>query len=238
MLRFMRPRARLRLLGGSFALLAMAGLWIGHSLEYIRVWGTRGFTTIAAGSVHAYMLPVGVALALAGAFVSLAAFRLWVRLGRRLDVAKAALTDSLLGRATRTRPAGDAALHAPSTTTALLLAWPVLSAVQIGLYLAQENLEAIRVGLPAPGFGAITGVHALAPAVHAVVALVLLLLVAAVARLFRRRTAVIAGIEGRIRRLVARRRSIEVRRPVASAPAPPLRLLGAQLWCRPPPLPA
>ncbi|MBV8445198.1 MAG: hypothetical protein JOZ92_04705 [Candidatus Dormibacteraeota bacterium] len=233
----MRPRARLRLFGGSFALLAMAGLWIGHSLEYIRVWGTRGFTAILTGSVHAYMLPVGVALTLVAAFVSLAAFRLWVRLGHRLDTARAALGEALLGRRLRRHPA-NAALRLPSTTAALLLGWPVLSAVQVGLYLAQENLEAIRVGLPAPGFGAITGVHALAPAVHAAVAIVLLLLVAAAARLFRRRTALISGIERRIRRLVMRRRSIEVRRPPASAPAPPLRLLGAQLWCRPPPLPA
>lgn len=233
----MRPRARMRLLGGGFALLALVGLWLGHSLEYVRVWGARGLSTELVGSVHAYMLPAGLVLAVVGAAASLAAWRFWNRLGRRLDTARRTVRQALLGRP---HPQGSRPPRSQqaSTSSRILLAWPALTAVQVALYLAQENLEAIRAGLAAPGFGAITGVHALAPAVHAAVALLLLLAVALVAVVFRRRSRAIAALEGRLARLQSRRSLLETPRPPATSASAPLQLLGPQLWCRPPPLPA
>jgi hypothetical protein len=230
---FMRPRTRLRLLGGGSALLALSGLWIGHTLEYVRVWGTQGLLTELFGSVHMYMLPMAAVLGGLAALCSYHAYRLWLRLGRRLDGARTSLRAALTGdEAPRRRPVH----RLPSAPARILLAWPVLTAAQVGLYLVQENIEAIRAGLVAPGFGAVTGVHALAPLVHALVALALLLLVAAARALLRRRVAELHRVEAALQRILARLRRDATPRTGRIPSAPPLQLVASHRWRRPPPV--
>src|SRR5207244_1095881 len=50
----------------SLLLAILVGTWLGHALEYVRVWGTGGFEGVVSRSLHAYMGPVGLVLLLAG----------------------------------------------------------------------------------------------------------------------------------------------------------------------------
>jgi hypothetical protein len=110
---------------------------------------------------------------------------------------------------------------------------------QLCLYLIQENVEALPAGLPAPGLGAITGVHWAVAIVHLCVALVLAAAVRVVQRRMDRVAAAVARVEALVRRLAGRHR--------LRAPAPPARCrraagsplerLGGHLWRRPPPAP-
>ena len=52
----------------------------------------------------------------------------------------------------------------------LVALWLPLSLLQLGLYLLQENGEALAAGRPLPGIGAVAGVHSPVLAVHLLVA--------------------------------------------------------------------
>ena len=65
------------------ALLACVGVWLSHTLEYIRVWGWSGLNQELTGSVHLYMVPVGLALVLVVAAVGAGLVRLHRLLARR-----------------------------------------------------------------------------------------------------------------------------------------------------------
>jgi hypothetical protein len=231
----MRPRHLALTIGGVGGLLALVGLWLGHTLEYVRVWGTHGLQTVVAGSIHAYMLPLALLLILAAALAGGRMWRVWMRLGARVDGAHLNLTALLHGRRLGARiGANDDVL--PSLPARILAAWPALTLVQILFYVVQENVEAAVANAPAPGFGAVTGAHALAPLVHAAVALLLLVAVAGVVRLLRRRIAVIAAVEAIVRLLLSRlEREPCANSPSVRAAAPPLYRFGAHLWRRPPP---
>ena len=169
----MRSRRLALTIGGGVALLVLGGLWIGHTLEYVRVWGTPGLETELAGSVHAYMVPFALLLILAAAFASGRWWRVWMRLGVRLDDGQRALAALLRGKQD---PSGMRvpSERLPSLPARVITAWPALALAQIIFYVIQENVEAALAGVPAPGLGAITGVHAYAPLVQAAVALLLL----------------------------------------------------------------
>ncbi len=219
--------------GGGLTL-ALLGMWLGHTAEYARVWGTRGLSTELVGSVHVYMLPLAAVIALSGVLVGARLWTTWVGLGRRLDAARARLRAALRGRRTALSSTTAAAL--PSLSSRLLVAWPALTLLQIALYVLQENIETAAAGLPAPGLGAITGVHALAPLVHAGVALVLLTLVAAVLRVIRRRERAVQAVEAVIRLLARAHRRVHPDLPPPSHDAgTPLQLFGLGLRQRPPP---
>ncbi len=228
-----KRQARVAVLG--CVLLAFAGLWIGHTLEYLRVWGTAGLVDSMTNPVHAYMLPLASVLAVLGALFGLRLYRAWQALNNRLDAAAAGMRRIWRGHA------GDvsAARHEPTSPVAKLAAmWLPLAAAQIALYLIQENVEAIARAQPAPGFGAITGIHWAAPFVHLYVSLLLACGVRICQILLHRRAVVVERVEALLR--VASRR---VRHPLPQAPGPehrharaPIDGLGRHLWRRPPPL--
>lgn len=235
----MAPRDKRRLLVGGFVALALLGLWLGHTVEYVRVLGTAGLTTELTGSVHAYMLPLGAALALAAAIGGTWIWRSWVALGARLDRARAVARSLLRGHppATTAPSSEPASPTSPSFTAGVLAAWPALALLQVALYLVQENVEALAAGAPAPGFGAITGVHALAPLVHAGVALVLVVAGAGLLRLLQRRARQVAVVEAVVRALLRRWRGLPqpLAIPAARDAAAPSQLLGRHILQRPPP---
>lgn len=235
----MVPRDKRQLLVGGFVALALVGLWLGHTAEYVRVLGTGGLTTELTGSVHAYMLPLGAVLAVAAAVGGAWIWRWWVALGARLDRARAMATSLLRGqRPTTAEPIGDSTQsNSPSFAAGVLAAWPALALLQIALYLVQENVEALAGGAPAPGFGAITGVHALAPLVHAGVALVLVLAGAGLLRLLQRRALELAVVEAVVRALLRRWRGLPqaLAIPADRDAAAPSQLLGRHIHQRPPP---
>jgi hypothetical protein len=240
----MASTRRLRLAASGGVLLALAGVWLGHTLEYARVVGLDGLRGVMVGSLHLYMLPLGALLAALAAAGAVRGVRAWQVLGRQLQVARMGLGAAWRGR----RPDGLAAAGSPvpgsdlAATRGRSVAGRIasmallLAPAQVGLYLLQENLEARIAGAPVPGMGAVTGVHALAPVVHAAVALALSALVVAASRLLRGRADAVEQVVALLRALLDRLAAFTALSPRAAASRPaPLARFG-RLWCRPPPV--
>ncbi len=215
-------------------LLALVGLFIGHTLEYLRVWGPAGIVESMSNPVHAYMLPIaGVLLTLSAVFAIRLA-RAWRTLNDRLDRASAAMRHVWRGRGDP-QPGTPATASSPGTRLAAI--WLPLAAAQIALYLIQENVEAVARSQPAPGWGAITGIHWAAPFVHLYVSLLLACGVRICQVLRRRRAVAVERIEALLRAVTLRRLHpvIGVGIPAQRQCVPPLDQLGKHLWRRPPP---
>jgi hypothetical protein len=216
-------------------LLALIGVWLTHTVEHIRVGGAAGVSTAAFASVHVYMLPVGALLAVAAAGAGVGVWRAWWALGRRLEQTRVALAGALRGRRTpwtlRTAPAR------PSDGAALLALWLPLSLLQVGLYLLQENVEALIANRTAPGLGAVTGIHAPVLALHVLVAWALAWIVLLLLRHLGERGGMVAACE-RLLLAVLRRlgRAGSVPRAARLCDPSPRERLGSGLWRRPPPL--
>jgi hypothetical protein len=225
---------RARAAASGSVVLAFAGLWIAHTLEYLRVWGAAGVLGSITNPVHAYMLPLLAVLVVLGALSGLRLWRAWQALNQRLDLAVLGLRSVWRGR--------DASVAGtspqPSPVARLIAIWLPLAGAQIVLYLIQENVEAIARAQPAPGFGAITGIHWAAPLVHLYVSLLLACGTRICQVLHHRRAVVVARVEALLRVAVRRRRSSHP--PAVASPdsptASPLDRLGRHLWRRPPPL--
>ncbi len=218
-------------------LLAFIGLWIGHTLEYLRVWGTAGLVASITNPVHAYMLPLAAVLALLTALCGIRLCGAWRSLSDRLDKASLGLRRIWRGQT----PEIPAAVPRSSSPGARLVAiWLPLAAAQIVLYLIQENVEAIAAGQQAPGWSAITGVHWAAPLVQLYVALLLACGVRIFQVLRHRRAVVVERVEALLRAFVRRRLSwlaADAATPVYRSFSP-LDRLGLHIWRRPPPLPS
>ena len=196
-------------------LLALIGLFLGHTLEYLRVWGPTGIVESITNPVHAYMLPVaGVLLAL-GAVFALRLARAWQALNARLDRAAAGVRRILRGRDADVSVA-PTALSTPGTR--LVAIWLPLATAQTALYLVQENIEAVARSQPAPGLGAITGIHWAAPFVHLYVSLLLACVVRICEILFRRREIAVERVEALLRVIARRRRSCRSFHPPSRCP--------------------
>ena len=201
---------RRRLFAPTLVLLALVGTWTGHTLEYARVAGSAGIRDELFGSAHLYMLPLGALLVALAATGGLGWWRAWQALGRRLDAARAGLATVLRGH----RAAAPPVTAGPSGAAGWGALALLLAGLQLCLYLAQENLEAVATGAPVPGLGAVLGVHAMAPLVHLAVASLLATLMASAGRLLRRRTERITRVVRLLRLLLA------ALAPTAPAPAP------------------
>jgi hypothetical protein len=224
-----------RVAASGFVVLAFAGLWIGHTLEYLRVWGTAGLADSLTNSVHVYMLPIGAALAVLGGLFGFRILRAWQMLDARLESAATAIRQIWRGG----RPEmPDVPRRQASPAPRLMAIWLPLAGAQIALYLIQENVEAMARAQPAPGLGAISGIHWAAPLVHCYVSLLLACGVRICQVLLSRRKVVVERAEALLRAVVRR-----LRRPVPPASRPALRTatspldgIGLHLWRRPPPL--
>jgi hypothetical protein len=227
---------RVRAAASGSVLLAFIGLWLGHTLEYLRVWGAAGVVESMTNPVHAYMLPLAGVLVILSALFGLRLWRAWHALTDRLDRAAHGLRRIWRGHAVADP---DVSMPEPSPVARLVAIWLPLAGAQIVLYLIQENVEAIVRAQPAPGLGAITGIHWAAPFVHLYVALVLACGARICQILFRRRAAVAERVEALLRLAIRRRRSAAT--PARTAAnrhrVSPLDQLGRHLWRRPPPLP-
>ena len=228
-----RRTQSLRSSGPWVVLLALIGMWLGHSAEVVLVSPHHGL----AGELWepADMLPMGAVLALLATVAGARLWWLWLRMSRRLDVARQHLRELWRNRpvsAGRPRPHADI----PSASGGTLALWLPLFAMELGLYVVQENLEALLDGGAAPGLRVLAGIHRAAPLVHAAVSLALAWAATAVVRRLRHGQDAVRRAE----RLVARgvevvRRSLSTPVPPAPFLRPPLRLHGHVLWCRPPP---
>jgi hypothetical protein len=224
---------RRRLFAPTVAVLALVGTWMGHSLEYVRVGGRAGLRTELIGSVHAYMLPVGAMLVGLAVADAMGWWRAWHVLGRGLDAARAALTEAFRGHPTAPQPAGVVPSPAARWGALVLL----LTGLQLGLYVLQENLEAMAAGRAEPGVRVLLGVHAMAPLLHLGVAALLAALVTTADRLVALRAHRLGGVRRLLRVLLASStRNVVSPRSAALWRPSPLDRIGRQLWRRPPPL--
>jgi hypothetical protein len=224
--------SRRRLFAPSLVLLALVGTWTGHTLEYARVAGRAGLREELFGSVHLYMLPVGAVLVALAAAGSLVWWRAWQALGRGLDAARDALAASLRGHRVSAPPAAAQ----PSTAARWGALTLLLAALQLVLYLGQENLETAAAGAQLPGVRVFLGVHAAAPLVHLAVAAVLAALMVRGAALLRRRAEHLTGVVRLLRILLAAlAAAAPPTPPVAQWRPSPLERHGGHLWSRPPP---
>jgi len=204
------------------ALTALIGEWLGHTAEFVRVSGPRA----AFGSVHVYMGPIGVVLAVA----ALAAVHSTARLARVLERRVAELRRVEAHRLTRP-PGVSQALKSLSVPALGLIVW----ATQCGLYLLQENLEAGAAHRVAPGLAVLGGAHALAPLVHLAVALVLVAGLWLTRRQVSRLAQVVRLVEAWLRSV--RRAPATVLACSSARTWTPIDRWGTQLWSRPPPAP-
>ena len=218
-------------LASVFVLLAFAGTWLGHSLEYFRVSGASGLARAMSGSAHLYMLPLGAVLLVAAGLGGMAWVRGVMSLAHRLQ----ALRDALLGgRRPRHVPARRA-VQVPSRMARVGSLWLLLGAAQIALYLVQENLEARAAGLRAPGFGAVFGTHWAAVPIHLMVAGVLAAAASGLVRYRRRLERAVAQHERVHARLWATRVAPVPAASYAPRPLTPHERWSSQRWQRPPP---
>ncbi|HEY2706048.1 MAG TPA: hypothetical protein VGL20_20395 [Candidatus Dormibacteraeota bacterium] len=227
-----RGRQR-RLFAPTLVLVALVGTWLAHTLEYLHVAGGAGLRAELFGSVHAYMLPVGALLLGLSAAGGVGWWRAWQAMGRRLEAVHSALAATFRGHRTVAPPTITATPSGAARLGSLVM---LLVALQLGLYLVQENLEAGISGAPMPGLSAVLGAHAAAPLVHLAVATLLANLMAIANRTLRRRGERISGVA----RLLVVLLAILAPTPPPPAPAAAWRpsaldRLGRHLWSRPPP---
>jgi hypothetical protein len=230
------PRsARPGLTASGTVLLAFVGAWVGHTLEYARLAGTLGTRSSPLSSVHADMLPFAAVLTLAAALLGIRAWRAWLGLGQRLDAARGCLARALRGHGGQARPAAGSPL--PSGGSRWLALSLMLAALQIGIYLVQENLEGVAAGLGVRGLGPVTGVHWMAPLLHVAVAALLASVAVAASHRLRARTRRIEVCERLVLRLLGRLapRPSVLDRPTAQWCPSPVDRFGGLLWRRPPP---
>jgi hypothetical protein len=187
-----------------------------------------------AGSVHGYMLPAGILLSLLAAAAGLRCAQAWWALGLRLRIARDAVARAWRG-APLPLPPVETPRDAPTFTSVML--W--LAPLQLALYVLQENLEACRVGLAAPGLGAITGVHSAAPPVHLAVSACIAAIALLLQQALRRRGRAVIACQHLARVLLAAvLRARSAPRPRSLGAASPCDRWVVQLLRRPPPAPA
>jgi hypothetical protein len=218
-----------RLLGAAGVLAVLTGTWVSHALIYALGQGPLGWPDALLRSLHLYMSPLGLALALLGAALTVRALDVWRTLERRLRVASVALRRS----APRRLAASTATPLDPPRGVATLAA--LLSVVQFSVYVIQENFERIAVSVPVPGAAVVAGRFAPVVIVHVVVALTLASgLVFLQHRLHRRERVVLA--RERLVSAIARRRVASLVHPLVARLWTPVERFGRCLWARPPPL--
>lgn len=205
----MRTTLSTRLRFTSLVVLALIGTWLGHGVEYGLVAGWHGVALGLWGPLHSYMLPAALVLS-AATF----AFAVHVAAVAHAARQRADRLWRLLRRGVRhePQPRPTAARSEPHP----LILVVTLAVAQVGLYVLQENAEAALQGAPAPGFGAITGVHWTAPIVQLAFAAWLTLGWLVCDRLLHRREHDVERLET-VLLAIARRRGRPENRPL---PAP------------------
>jgi len=230
-----RHLVRRRALAAGFVVLALAGEWVGHAATWYLTGGATPGQALA-GTAHRYLGPVGVVIAL----VAMAASWLVWRGLRRL--AALARSFDLAGRRAWREGAHPVApvvspreaAHAAAELGFSRL-WIALAAVQIVVYLVQENLEVRLAGHGWLGLQAVTAHHGSAIAIHAAIALLGAALAVEVSDRWRFRTQVATVAIAAYRALTWRRASRVGPLPRPRPSTPPLLLVGRSILSRPPP---
>jgi len=222
------PRALANLL--LFGLVALAGEWLVHQLEYLIEYGHRYGTVMGSTPHRFYMAPLGAALGtIAAALLTLAALTL--RLAR---IKRRRLLRRLPSRLARHVP--TLSLHFPARSVAKT--GLVLAGCQAALYLLQENLERVAVSGGMPGLWVLLAPqHATAVPLHILVAICASWLLWTVAARIRQSHAAIR-VARILVALVVAGDTVAPRLMPGRAHVPNLRLVAGILCLRSPPLTA
>ncbi|MDQ6847444.1 MAG: hypothetical protein M3019_07670 [Candidatus Dormibacteraeota bacterium] len=239
---------RRRLAVTATVLALLAGEWLGHSLSYLRVAGLAGLRAGLTGGIHDYMIPLGLALLVAGAAGAAIWGRAWMAIGRRFDRSAAALRR--LRRGQRVGAAGcepgpalggqaGAPERVPSLGARVLALAALMALLQCSLFVLQENLERVVHGLASGGFAPLLDGYGAGAAIQGCVALLLATVLVAAMGLLRARSAAAVLCERIVRALWQRAlRSTSSPQPPQSDVIPAQLVLRTALWSRPPPVPA
>lgn len=210
-------------------LMAFVGTWLGHTLEYLRVDGAGGLVRTMTGSVHVYMLPLGLVLLVGAVVGGIGWLKVVTDLADRLQRLRGALYGGRrVDLTTGPVEAGPAAR--------LCSVWLTLATAQLGLYLVQENLESVAAGRRAAVFGPVLSHHWAAAPIHLAVACALATLAVPLLGYRRRLERAVRTHERLVARLWGSRRlMLAVPVPVLAPVLTPHQRWGSQRWQRPPP---
>lgn len=230
----MRNRAR-RSLAANAALLgglALVGVFLGHTAAHLRAYGLRGLQLELNSSIHRYVMPRLLVLALVA--VVLACLWAGLRLVTLLQHARR-LRGDLSARDSRQAQVLVPGAASPTGWSAFRLL-ALLLPLQVSLYVVQENLETWWDTGWWPQLAVVAGPsHSAAIPIHAAVALLLCLAVTAVQRLLARVERVVRQRALLLVLLYARPAAAGGPRRVAPFIPRLQQFLGAVLWQRPPP---
>jgi hypothetical protein len=171
-----------------FFVAALAGEWIVHQVQYLIEYG-RQFGAVMALTPHQYYMGSAGAVLAAGALLALTATALALRLNTREYRRLRPLIPERLLQRIRPQP------YSPATSGTILRTGLALAVTQIGIYLIQENLEAMAEGVPLPGLTAVlSSQHLTVLPLHLLVALCLAIVLWTVASLIGRSRAIVEQI--------------------------------------------
>jgi hypothetical protein len=220
-----------------FVLLALAGEWAAHAATWYLTGGATPGQALS-GASHTYLGPVGLLIA---GLAAGASWLVWRGLRQLVEVARA--IESTVRRAWRIDPRrgpaqvlSGAGADRDLGDLGFTRVWAVLFAVQVVVYLVQENVESRAAGYGLPGLHVITAHHGSALLAHAAIALLGAALAVEVADRWRARAREVTVAVARYR-AITWRRSSEPCVPSAGRDrsATPLVLVGRSILSRPPP---
>ena len=211
-------------------LAALGGEWVVHQLEYLIEYGGQYGSVMAASPHRFYMVPVGVALG-AGVVAALCLTGIALRVDLRKSRRLLHMLPTRLHRFIPDRP-----IRIPMASigaTALLLAL-----YQIVVYVIQENLEGVVLGMGWPGLLVLFAPqHATVIPLHFLIALCGSLILWTLSAYLGRSRDTLRAAQALVR-LFVRPAAAEQRRGPMSGHIPNLRLTAGILCLRSPPLAA
>ena len=222
--------------GVGFTLLVLVGEWIGHAGTWYLTGGVTPGRAVS-GTMHTYLEPVGALVVVSALLGSWLVWRGLRQLARTTSVMRRALRRAWQrGSAGPDRIGGEPGPLATPGEVGIGALWAALVAIQLALYLIQENAEVVALGRRAPGLAVLTAHHASAIAIHATVALLITLAAVAVLERWASRRLAAVRVARLYRALVSRRRTGPAVAPAgAIATRAPRARFGRSFLPRPPP---
>jgi hypothetical protein len=220
-----------------FVLLALAGEWAAHATTWYLTGGATPGQALS-GASHTYLGPAGVLIAVLAAGAS---WLVWRGLRRLGEVARS--IESSARRAwrfdPRRLPAEGLRGSGPDSDLGDLRftpVWAALIAVQVVVYLVQENVESRAAGHGLPGLHVLTVHHGSALLAHAVLALLGAAIAVELVDRWQARSQKVTVAVAAYRAVTWRRSRVPCDPPAAlGAAATPLLLVGRSILSRPPP---
>jgi hypothetical protein len=217
--------------------MALAGEWAGHAATWYLTGGATPGQALS-GASHTYLGPVGLLIAVLAAGAS---WLLWRGLRRLVEAARTIQGGLRRPRRVDVRRVASERLEGVRDARDLAdlrftQVWAALVAVQVVVYLVQENVESRAAGYGLPGLNVLTAHHGSPLIAHAAIALLGAALAVELADRWHARSREVSVAVAAYRALASRRSSEPCVPPAALHTVPtPLVLVGRSILSRPPP---